>query len=167
MSTEKRPGLDKEPEILEALNEILSAELTAINQYFLHAKMLQNWGYERLYKKVYAESIDEMKHADELIERILYLDGLPNVQRLYKVNIGETVEEMFRCDLELEHLAIPRLNKAIALCVEKGDNGTRVLLDGILTSEEEHRDWLLAQLDLMKQVGAQNYMATQIRPSGE
>ena len=160
---ESAPGIDREPEILDALNEILTAELTAINQYFLHAKMLGNWGFQRLYQKVWAESIDEMKHADALIERILYLEGLPNVQRLYKVNIGENVEEMLRCDLELEDVAIPRLNHAIELARSKGDNGTRVLLDGILRSEEEHRDWLQAQLDLIDQVGLQNYLAAQIR----
>jgi len=157
------PGIDREPEIVAALNEILTGELTAINQYFLHAKMLQNWGYARLYTKVWAESIDEMKHADQLIERVLYLDGLPNVQRLAKVNIGETVEEMMRCDLGLEDVAIPRLNRAIELARSKGDNGTRALLEGILTSEEEHRDWLQAQIDQIGQVGIQNYLAAQIR----
>ena len=157
------PGIDREPEIIAALNDILTSELTAINQYFLHAKMLQNWGYARLYKKVWAESIDEMKHADQLIERVLYLDGLPNVQRLAKVNIGETVEEMMQCDLGLEDSAIPRLNRAIELARAKGDNGTRALLEGILTSEEEHRDWLQAQLDQIGQVGIQNYLAAQIR----
>ena len=157
------PGIDREPEIVAALNEILTGELTAINQYFLHAKMLQNWGYARLYTKVWAESIDEMKHADQLIERVLYLDGLPNVQRLAKVNIGETVEEMMRCDLGLEDVAIPRLNRAIELARSKGDNGTRALLETILTSEEEHRDWLQAQIDQIGQVGIQNYLAAQIR----
>ena len=161
---DRAPGIDREPEILDALNEILTGELTAINQYFLHAKMLQNWGYQRLYKKVWDESIDEMKHADQLIERVLYLDGLPNVQRLAKVNIGEDVEEMLRCDLGLELDAIPRLNRAIELARTKGDNGTRALLEGILTSEEEHRDWLQAQLDLIAQVGIQNYLAAQIHP---
>ena len=161
---DRAPGIDREPEILDALNEILTGELTAINQYFLHAKMLQNWGYQRLYKKVWDESIDEMKHADQLIERVLYLDGLPNVQRLARVNIGEDVEEMLRCDLVLELDAIPRLNRAIELARTKGDNGTRALLEGILTSEEEHRDWLQAQLDLIAQVGIQNYLAAQIHP---
>lgn len=150
-------------EIVDALNEVLTAELTAINQYFLHAKMMENWGYHRLYKKVYHESIDEMKHADEVIERILYLDGVPNVQRLGRVRIGEQVEEMFRADIALEEEAIPRLNNAIALCREKGDNGTRHLLEAILVDEEEHLDWLEAQLHLIGEVGLQGYLAQQIR----
>ena len=116
-------------DIIHVLNEILSGELAAINQYFLHAKMLQNWGYKRLYSKVYAESIDEMKHADAVIERILYLDGLPNVQRVGRVRVGETVVEQFEGDKALEEEAIPRLNTAIALCRELGDNGTRHLLE--------------------------------------
>ncbi|MCB9523501.1 MAG: bacterioferritin [Myxococcales bacterium] len=148
--------------IINALNEILTAELTAINQYFLHAKMCQDWGYQKLYEYIRHESIDEMKHADALIERILYLGGLPNVQRLFKVNIGETVQEQFEADLELEYLAVPRLQKAIDLCLEKSDEGTRVLLSQILTSEEEHIDWLEAQLELIGQVGLQNYLAQQI-----
>ena len=148
--------------IINALNEILTAELTAINQYFLHAKMCQDWGYQKLYEYIRHESIDEMKHADALIERILYLGGLPNVQRLFKVNIGETVQEQFEADLELEYLAVPRLQKAIDLCLEKSDEGTRVLLSQILTSEEEHIDWLEAQLELIGQVGLQNYLAQQL-----
>jgi bacterioferritin len=156
------PGIDRSPEIIDALNEILTGELTAINQYFLHAKMLQNWGFQSLYKKIWAESIDEMKHADQLIERVLYLDGLPNVQRMAKVNIGENIEEILRCDLGLEDVAIPRLNRAIALCTEKGDNGTRALLEAILVSEEAHRDWLQAQMDQIRMVGVQNYLAQHI-----
>ncbi len=148
--------------IINALNEVLTGELTAINQYFLHAKMCQDWGYQKLAAYIRHESIDEMKHADVLIERILYLGGLPNVQRLFKVTIGETVEEQFKVDLALEYLAVPRLQKAIELCVEKSDEGTRVLLSEILTSEEEHIDWLEAQLELIDQVGLQNYLAQQI-----
>lgn len=152
-------GNDK---IIEKLNEVLTAELTAINQYFIHAKMCANWGYARLAGKIRAESIDEMKHADTLIERILYLDGIPNLQRLYKVNVGETVKEQFELDLELEKVAIARLNDGVAMCRDLGDNGSRELLEHMLVSEEEHADWLETQLELMKQVGEQNYMAQQI-----
>ena len=149
--------------IIDALNEVLSGELAAINQYFLHAKMFENWGYKRLYGKVYAESIDEMKHADSLIARILYLDGVPNVQRLGRVRIGETPREMFEADRALEVEAIPRLNEYIALCVAEGDNGTRALLEEILRSEEEHLDWLDEQLGLMDTLGDTSYLAEQIR----
>ncbi|MCA9538929.1 MAG: bacterioferritin [Myxococcales bacterium] len=148
--------------IINVLNDILTAELTAINQYFLHAKMCADWGYGRLHAVVRAESIDEMKHAEALIERILYLKGVPNVQRLGKVRIGETVEEQFRADLELEYAAVPRLNKAIELCREKSDNATAELLEGILVSEEEHIDWLETQIGLIEQVGVQNYLAQQL-----
>ena len=146
-------------DIIELLNEVLTAELTAINQYFIHAKMCANWGIMQIASKVRDESIDEMKHADELMERILYLDGIPNVQRLYKVNVGETVKEQFECDLELEKVAIERLNRGVKLCREKGDNGTRALLEGILVSEEEHADWLETQLDLMERIGEKAYLA--------
>ncbi len=149
-------------EIVDLLNEVLTGELTAINQYFLHAKMFENWGYRRLYEKVYHESIDEMKHADVLIERILYLDGVPNVQRLGRVRIGENPEEMLKADMALEQEAIPRLNDGIALCRETGDNGTRHLLEEILVSEEEHLDWIEAQLHLIQEVGLQNYLSEQI-----
>jgi len=152
----------KKTAIIEALNEVLTAELTAINQYFIHAKMCQNWGYQKLGAQVRQESIDEMKHADAVIERILYLDGIPNMQRLWVVKIGETVEEQFTVDHALEIEAVKRLNAAIELCREGADNGTRALLEGILTSEEEHIDWLDAQFDLIKQVGMQNYLAQQI-----
>lgn len=151
--------------LIEALNDILTAELTAINQYFIHAKMCQNWGYARLAAYVRDESVGEMKHADRLIERILYLEGVPNVQRLGKVRVGETVVEQFKLDYKVEEEAIPRLNKAIALAVEVGDNGTRDLLEEILESEEEHADWLEAQFDLIEQVGEQNYLAQQIHKS--
>jgi bacterioferritin len=152
-----------DPTVIDLLNEILTGELTAINQYFLHAKMCQNWGYARLHEHIKKESIDEMKHADELIERILFLEGLPNVQRLGKVNIGQTVIEMFKNDLAVENDAIPRLNKAIASCRQAGDNNTEYLLTKILSSEEEHVDWLEAQLELVKQVGVANYLAQQFR----
>ncbi|MFT5679683.1 MAG: bacterioferritin [Myxococcota bacterium] len=156
-------ALKTDKRVVDALNKILTGELTAINQYFLHAKMCQNWGYERLYKVIYHESIDEMKHADALIERILYLGGLPNVQRLDNINIGETVAEQLQSDLAFENVAIPRLKVAIELCYSCSDHGTRSLLEGILVSEEEHVDWLEAQLDLIDQLGLQNYLAQQIR----
>ena len=149
-------------DLIDALNDILTGELTAINQYFIHAKMCANWGYHRLAAANREESIDEMKHADELIERILFLDGVPNVQRLGKVRVGETVPEQLKLDHALEMEAIPRLNATIAQAVKAKDNGTRELLEEILTSEEEHVDWLEAQFDLIKQVGEQNYLAQQI-----
>lgn len=148
--------------VIEALNEILTGELTAINQYFIHAKMCANWGLHKLAEAIRKESIGEMKHADELIERILFLDGVPNMQRLHKVRVGETVPEQLALDLEVEMEAIPLLNKSIALAVEVGDNGTRELLEEVLTSEESHVDWLEAQLELIKTVGLENYLAQQI-----
>lgn len=149
--------------VIETLNEILTGELTAINQYFIHAKMCANWGFHRLAHKIREESISEMKHADEIIERILFLEGVPNMQRLEKVRVGETVHEQLKLDLKLEEVAVPRLNKAIAQAVDLGDNATRDLLESILTSEEEHVDWLEAQLGLIKQVGEQNYLSQQIK----
>jgi bacterioferritin len=148
--------------VLELLNEVLTGELTSVNQYFLHAKMCKNWGYLRLAEIVRKESIDEMKHADELIERILYLEGVPNLQRLSKVNVGESVPEQLRLDRETEVDAITRLNKGIALCVEVGDNGSRDLLERILTSEEDHLDWLETQLGLVASLGEGNYLAQQL-----
>jgi bacterioferritin len=149
--------------IIDALNEILTGELTGINQYFVHYKMCENWGYKRLAKKNYDESISEMKHADELIERILFLEGVPNMQRLFKVAVGETPAEQLRLDLALELDAQKRFNQAIALAVDVGDNGTREMLDEMLESEEEHIDWLEAQLTLIEQVGEKMYLAQQIR----
>jgi len=156
------PGKPIDRAIIAALNEVLTAELTAVNQYFLHAKMCKNWGYLKLASKIRKESIDEMKHADELIDRILYLDGIPNVQRYWKVNIGETVPEQFEADKALEEAAIPRLNDAIRLCVAKGDNGTRALLERILVSEEEHLDWLETQIRLVESLGLAGYLAQQL-----
>jgi|SRR5690242_252687 bacterioferritin len=149
--------------VIDLLNQVLTNELTAINQYFLHARMCESWGYERLWHKIRHESIDEMKHADQLIERILFLEGLPNLQRLSKLNIGQTVEEQLRSDLAVEHSAIPVLNDGIALCRAEGDNGTAELLEDILVSEEEHADWLESQLNLIQQVGLQNYLAEQMK----
>jgi bacterioferritin len=149
-------------EIIDLLNDVLTAELTAVNQYFLDAKMLLNWGFERLGGKFRHESIDEMKDADALIERILYLDAMPNVQRLGAIQIGETAVEKLQLALDLEKAAIDRLNKGVALCVQLGDNGSRELLEGILTGEEAHADWLETQLELVRQVGDANYLAQQI-----
>jgi bacterioferritin len=150
-------------EIVDLLNEVLTGELTAVNQYFLHAKMFENWGIDLLAKAVRAESIDEMKHADQLIDRILYLDGIPNVQRLGRVRIGETPREMLDCDMQLELEAIPRLNAGIAVCREHGDNGTRALLEAILVSEEGHLDWLEAQVSMIDRIGEAAYVAEHLR----
>lgn len=153
-------------EVIELLNEVLTAELTAINQYFIDAKMLSNWGYERLGSKFHAESIDEMKDAEALIERILYLDGTPNLQRMGSVRVGETPHEKFQAALELERAAIDRLNLAIARCSELGDNGSRELLELILHGEEEHADWLESQLELIAQLGSQLYLSQQVHETG-
>lgn len=147
-------------EIIDLLNEVLTAELTAINQYFLHAEMCNNWGYTRLYSFLRKESIDEMKHAEEMLERVLYLGGLPNVQRLFPIRIGETVPEIFKSDMALEVEAIDRLNKGIPMLREKGDAGSAVILEGILTAEEEHLDWIEAQQDQIEQMGLENYLST-------
>jgi bacterioferritin len=149
--------------IIDLLNDVLTAELTAINQYFVHAEMCENWGYDRLSKKIRKHSIGEMKHAEEIIERILFLEGIPNMQRLGKINIGETVPEILNADLALELDALPRLNKGSETCRDAGDNTTRQLIEAILKEEEEHVDWLEAQIGLIAQVGAQNYLAQQIR----
>jgi bacterioferritin len=148
--------------VLELLNDVLTAELTAVNQYFLHAKMCDNWGYHRLAHHDREESIGEMKDADHLIERILYLEGVPNLQRLGTVGVGETVPEQLRLDLELERAAIDRLNRGIALCVAEGDNGSRDLLEEILEGEEEHADWLETQLALLEELGDAHYLAQQM-----
>lgn len=151
------------PEIIELLNEVLTAELTAINQYFAHAKMQKNWGYLGLADHTRAESIDEMHHAESAIERILYLEGVPNLQRLGSVRVGETVPEQFRVDLDLEYAAIERFNRGIALAREVGDNGTRELLEGMLVSEEEHADYLETQLSLIEVLGEALYLAGHVR----
>jgi bacterioferritin len=152
-----------DPEIIEFLNEALTAELTAINQYFIHAKMCENWGFERLAKHNYDESIDEMKDAEKVIERILYLEGVPNLQRLGSVLVGETVPEQHRLDLQLEQAAVERYNRGVALAREKGDNGTAELLEDLLTGEEHHADWIESQLFVIEQVGIENYLTQQIR----
>jgi bacterioferritin len=151
-----------DPAVLELLNEVLTAELTAVNQYFLHAKLCHHWGYERLADTIRNESIDEMKHVESLTDRILYLDGVPNYQRLFSVRVGETVAEQFELDLQTERESIKRLNDGIATCVGVGDNGTRELLAHMLVDEEEHADWLETQLEAIRQIGVENYLTEQL-----
>jgi len=152
-----------DPRIIDMLNEVLTGELTAINQYFLHGKICLNWGYDHLGKKIYEESIDEMKHANKLVERILFLDGLPNLQKLGKLSIGTNVVEILKNDLAFELGTVPRLNQGIQLSRDAGDNGSEDLLTHILVESESHVDWLESQLELVKQVGESNYLAQQIR----
>ena len=151
-----------DPEIIEILNEILTAELTAINQYFIHAKMRQNWGFNRLAAVARKESIEEMEDADKIIDRILYLDGVPNLQRYNPVRVGEDIPEQFALELKTETEAIDRYNKAVALAVSKGDNGSRELLAGRLVDEESHADWLESQLHVIETIGVENYLAQQL-----
>lgn len=149
-------------DVIEALNDVLTSELTAINQYFVHHKMCENWGYQKLSSKKRSESIEEMKHAESMIARILFLDGIPNLGRLSAVSIGENPIEQHRLDLDLELQAVDRLNKAIALARESGDNGTRDLLESTLEDEEESVDWLEAQLHIIEEIGAERYLAEHI-----
>ena len=149
-------------DIIELLNDVLTAELTAINQYFIDAKMLGNWGLDRLADKFRDDSIDEMKDADALIDRILYLDGMPNLQRLGTVRVGENAVEKLELALDVEREAIQRLNRGIGLCTTVADHGSRELLEKILAGEEEHADWLETQLELIRQLGEQHYLAQQV-----
>ncbi|MFP5459846.1 MAG: bacterioferritin [Bacteriovoracia bacterium] len=150
--------------IIEALNSVLMKELTAINQYFLHARMLENWGLAKLGKLEYAASIDEMKHADMVIKRILFLEGLPNLQKLGKLRIGTDLKEVLAADLEVEYEAVPHLKKCIKLAEAENDYVSRDLFLSILASEEKHVDWLETQIELLKRVGPQNYMQSQMEP---
>ena len=152
-----------DPKVIAFLNQVLKAELTAINQYFLHAEMCENWGYERMAKLVKKESIEEMVHAEKLMERILYLDGTPNMSDYFKINIGATLEAQLRNDLQLEYDAVKRLNDGIKLCVAQGDNGSRELAEQILSDEEHHIDWLEGQLHAISEMGIQNYLAQQLK----
>lgn len=151
-----------DPKVLKVLNEVLKAELTAINQYFLHAEMCENWGYEKLAKHTRKESIEEMQHAEKLMERILMLDGSPNMTDYFKINIGQTVKQQFQHDVNLEYEAVKRLNAGIATCVAQRDNASRELLEKILVDEEHHIDWLEAQLHAIGEMGIENYLAQQL-----
>ncbi len=148
--------------VIALLNEVLKAELTAINQYFLHAEMCANWGYYRLAGLIRKESIEEMTHAEKLMERILYLDGTPNMSELFKINVGQNVQQQFRNDVKLEYDAVKRLNDGIILCRDVKDEGSRDLLKSILLDEEHHIDWLEAQLHAIEEMGIQNYLAQQM-----
>ena len=151
-----------DPAVIDVLNEILTAELTGINQYFIHAMMCHNWRYERLAKHARQESIEEMKHAEEIIDRVLYLEGVPNMQRYLKINVGQNVPEQHQFDLQLERDAVARLNAGVELARGKGDNGTRALLEKMLADEEEHVEWLEAQLQQIQEIGIAHYLARQI-----
>ena len=151
--------------VVELLNELLTNELTAINQYFIHAKMCENWGYERLAHKLRDESIDEMKHADIVISRILFLEGIPNLQRYHKLRVGETVKEQLESDLQVEYSAIAFLNQGVIAARNANDTASEELFRNILVSEEDHTDWIETQLELIRQVGEQNYLTQQIKKS--
>jgi bacterioferritin len=151
-----------DPDVIQALADVLAAELAAINQYFLHAMMCEHWGYGKLAAKKRAESIEEMKDAEALMDRILFLDGVPNMQRMNPVKVGEDPIEQHRCDLSIEVEAVARLNKAIELCRTKGDAGTREMLEHILKGEEESIDWLESQLHVVQDIGKERYLAEQL-----
>ena len=170
--TEKSPGFERstmkgDANVIALLNQVLKAELTAINQYFLHAEMCENWGYERMAKHTRAESIEEMTHAEKLMERILLLDGTPNMSDYFKINIGQTVKAQLENDLNLEYEAVKRLNGGIQTCVKAGDNGSRELLEKILKDEEHHVDWLEGQVHAIGEMGIENYLAQQLHKNEE
>jgi bacterioferritin len=156
-----------DPKVIQVLSQVLKAELTAINQYFLHAEMCENWGYARMAKQVKKESIEEMQHAEILMERILYLDGTPNMSDYFRINIGQTLKEQLQNDLNLEYEAVKRLNAGIETCVKLSDNGSRELLEKILKDEEHHIDWLEGQLHAIKEMGIENYLAQQLHDGKE
>ena len=153
--------------VIEFLNQVLKAELTAINQYFLHAEMCENWSYERLAKLIRKESIEEMQHAEKLMERILYLDGTPNMSDYFKINIGQNVKQQLEFDLQVEYEAVKRLNTGIETCVKTGDNGSRDLLEKILVDEEQHIDWIEGQLHAIGEMGLENYLSQQLHEEKE
>jgi bacterioferritin len=157
-------GIDMkgDAKVIEALNRALTTELTAINQYFVQSKMLKNWGYLTLAKKMYEESIGEMKHADRIIERILFLEGIPNIARYDVIRVGKDVREQLQNDLKLETSGVKNYNETIELCIKVKDSGTRELLEGILVSSEEHVDWLETQLNLIESIGLQNYLTEKL-----
>lgn len=150
------------PEVISSLKNILTNELTAINQYFLHSRMCKDWGYEKIGEKFYKEAIDEMKHAKDLIDRILFLEGTPNVQKLHSLNIGETVKNQLKNDLDLESKAIADLKKSIETCIKVSDFASKELLESILVSEEKHTEWIESQLNLIKNIGEENYLSQQL-----
>ena len=159
------PGEDEmkgDSEIIEVLNEVLCAELTAVNQYYIHARMCADWGYHELAEYSKAESIDEMRHAEQMIDRILFLEGVPNMQKYFKINVGKDVREQFQFDLVLEVEAVARLNKGVQLCVDKSDNTTRQILEVILKEEEHHVDWLETQIQLVDTLGMETYLAQKL-----
>ena len=153
--------------VIAVLNQVLKAELTAINQYFLHAEMCENWGYQKLAQHTRKESIEEMQHAEKLMERILLLDGTPNMSDYFKINIGQDVKAQLQNDLNVELDAVKRLNAGVEICVKAGDNGSRDLLESILTDEEEHIDWLEGQLHAIGEMGIENYLAQQLHEEKE
>ena len=149
-------------QVIQVLNEVLCAELTAVNQYFVHSMMCRNWGYKKLAEYLRKESIGEMKHAQEVIDRILYLEGVPNMQKYFKINVGQNVRQQMEFDVAVEYDAVKRLNDGIEVATKAADNGSRAILEGILRSEEEHIDWLEAQLHVIQEAGYENYLAQQL-----
>lgn len=162
---EEGNGMKGSPEVIAELNAALKGELIAINQYFLHASLCKKWGYQRLFKKIYDESIEEMQHAEKLIDRILFLEGTPLMNEPFRIAIGKDVREILENDLVLEREGLPELKSAIALCLTQADTGTRELLEHILVDAERHIQWLESQTSLMRQVGYENYCAQQIQPA--